>query len=255
MATWNRGLRTQGVLRGLLLLNAVAVLLWSTSVLPSFWRAAPLRDVVARIMADDKFKPGALSKILLVMKSSPVPVISQPEFRQADALITLRATEETVRRGDREQADGEVQTAESKVRTSLSSNPTDSFLWLMLYSVTTMRHGFDGETAEFLSKSYATGPLEGWIAVRRNSVGLAAFPLLDRRLQDAVVSEYAELVDNSFIGEAEAILIGPGWPQRDRLLYSLLDVDSRPKVALSKALSRDGIKVSIPGLDMPERPW
>ncbi|RZN05364.1 hypothetical protein CWO91_30280 [Bradyrhizobium genosp. SA-3] len=251
----NRHLVQQASLRALSLVFGLLGALWSVAALPSFWLTASAREVSARIIADDRFKPGVLPSLLTRMTAAPRPSIAQPEFAQFEALLTLRTAEEAAQRKSLGEADREIEGAENKLRAALFVIPTDSFLWLMLYSVTNARTGFDQRNLGYLGQSYASGPNEGWIALRRNRVALAAFVLLGDVTQNLVVSEFAELVDSDFTESAALNLMGAGWAQRDRLLTALRDVDVASKQLLYNRLSAEGIKLNIPGVAYDERPW
>jgi hypothetical protein len=236
-----------------MLLLGLAGIFWSSAALPSFRRTAPAREVSARIIVDDRFKPGVLAEMLVRLESAPQEVIVQPEFSYAKALITLRTAEEAMQRKSPEEADREVNAAEDRLRATLATNPTDSFLWLMLYSLATTRRGFDTGNFSYLEQSYARGSNEGWVALRRNSVVLAIFPLLSGAMQRSAISEFAALVDCGFIDDAAASLTRAGSALQERLLKSLERVDIGPREALARKLSSDGVKVSVPGVELEER--
>ena len=184
----------------------------------------------------------------------PLPIL-QPEFAQARALVKLRTAEEAIRRKNPEDADRDVAESEKDVRLSLSVSPSDSFLWMMLYGVETMRKGFDRNSINMLEQSYTAAPLEGWIAVRRNRVSLAVFPFLSEAMQKLVLSEFAGMVSSDFIEDAAFNLINVGWPHRDRLLAGLEQVDLVERKALAKRLAREALNVTVPGAEIEERPW
>ncbi|MDE5445727.1 hypothetical protein GWG65_30825 [Bradyrhizobium sp. CSA207] len=256
MGMWNSDrVARRLLLRWFLLLCGGLGALWSSSAIPSFWLMNPAREISAHIAADDRFKTGAITEMLMRLRAVERPALLQPEFSRAEALMTLRAVEETMQRNSLEQIDHGMENAENKIKAALFANPTDSFLWLMLYSVKTTRTGFDLRNISFLEHSYAMGPNEAWVALRRNPLALAVFAILPGPVQDAVISEFANTVDSDFIAEAELTLTGVGWPHRERLLGSLAGVDLAPKQALRKRLSNAGIKVSIPGIEIDERPW
>ncbi|MCK1294836.1 hypothetical protein [Bradyrhizobium sp. 30] len=169
--------------------------------------------------------------------------------------MSLGIAEELMQRDRSETYDVGMETAETKIRTSLSSNPTDSFLWLMIYSVKIARGGFDPKEVAFLEQSYHAGALEGWVSLRRNGLALSIFPLLTVSIQDTVVAEFAAIVDSGFLDEATAILTSVGWEQRDRLLGGLQQVDIGARERLAKRLRRQGFKVGVPGVEMSDRPW
>ncbi|MCK1546324.1 hypothetical protein IVB12_31395 [Bradyrhizobium sp. 179] len=206
-------------------------------------------------MADQRFKPGALSKALLWMEREPSRAAAQASFIRAEALVGLGVAEGAVGRESPEEADRELAAAEKWVRASLELNPADSFLWLMLYSVQTAREGFATENIRYIDQSYSSGPHEGWIALRRNRVVLSIFPMLSVSAEERVVSEFAAMVDSDLIEDAVMNLTGVGWPQRQRLLAALDKTDVQSRKSLQKRLLIDGVKVAIPGIEYDERPW
>lgn len=216
---------------------------------------ASAREVTARIVLDERFKPGALEQILAQLDEVSIFEIKRSDVVRARALVSLRVEEEAVLSSDAGDIDAKLEVAEKRMRDGLALNPTDSFLWLMLYSITSLREGFSVGRLSLLDQSYQTGPLEGWIVLRRNKLGLGAFSMLDDLRRMKVVSEFAELVDSNFIEVAEVNLTGVGWLQRERLLAGLADVNIISREALSRKLKRDGVTVHVPGVEVDERWW
>ncbi|UWU91391.1 hypothetical protein [Bradyrhizobium sp. CB1015] len=242
-------------MRALLLFCGLLGIVWAKCSIPIFVLISPARDVVTRIIADERFKPGVLADALVLIKASPRSSMMRSEFFQAEALLTLRVAEQAMQRRKEEKGDNEVEAAEGSLKMALAANPSSSFLWLMLYSVETVQNGFDPTNISYLDRSYNFGPLEGWIAVRRNRLALAIFPMLSEVQQDAVVSEFAQLVDANFADDAAMNLISVGWAYRERLLSILGKVDISSRQALSKRLAVNGVKLAIPGIEVDERPW
>ncbi|RXG99152.1 hypothetical protein EAS62_03545 [Bradyrhizobium zhanjiangense] len=222
--------------------------------MPSFRLTGPARNVSARIIADERFKPGVLPEMLSQMEAAPPPGIVQPEYYQAQALMGL-STGEMAAQSNSWEFDREISRAESRLRAALSVTPSDAFLWLMLYSVELARNGFDPAYVSLIEKSYFAGPHEGWIALRRNRLALAVFALLSDVTQKAVVSEFSEMVDSDFIDAAAIILTTIGWEHRLSLLAGLEQADISSRESLARRLSRDGFKVTIPGVDRDDRLW
>ncbi|MCK1663450.1 hypothetical protein [Bradyrhizobium sp. 151] len=228
---------------------------WSTTALPIFRSSAPGRELTDQIVEDRRFKPGVIAQVLERMESEPKRIVPQGAFARALALINVRTAEEAAQRKSAGEVDREAARAEDKVRASLTINPADSFLWLILYSLDTGHNGFDGKQTSYLDQSYKTGPREGWIALRRNRIALALFSLLGEPGQEEVVAEFAGLVESEFIDDAALNLLGVGWAHRERLVSSLQRADVTGREALAKRLSQEGIKVAIPGIQNDERPW
>ncbi|MGY4330314.1 hypothetical protein ACVWWG_004731 [Bradyrhizobium sp. LB7.2] len=250
-----RSRRLEGWTRVPLLLLGLAGLLWSAAALPPFWRMMPASAAAFRIIADDRFQPGTLAKVLAAIESQPAAAFEQPEFVRAKALVQLRFSEEAIARKSSEEADGKFAIAENSVKSALAVTPGDSFLWLMLYSVETQRIGFDTKNIKYLEQSYISGPLEGWVALRRNRLAVAIFPALREGTQEKVISEFAGLVDSGFFDEAKRILTSVGWTNRDRLVAGLKKLDILPREALAKKLAADGTGIRVPGVELDERPW
>lgn len=242
------------LMRATVLLLGFACAGWSVTVLPIFGLAERLRDVSDRIISDQQFKPGRLNDVLARIEARPEIRPPLPAVTRAEALVRLRAADDTMRQSA-EASDSAVAVTETSLKRAIALNPQDSFLWLMLYSLQNTRNGFDLVNLGLVEQSYASGPLEGWIALRRNRLALAVFPSLDRAAQTQVVNEFAEIVDADFQSDAEVNLIGIGWPYRDRLLAGLERVDIASRQMFARMLVHDGYDVQVPGVKPKERPW
>jgi hypothetical protein len=85
---------------------------------------------------------------------------------------------------------------------------------------------------------------------------LSIFERLPPDLADAVVHEFAGMVNSQFDEQAIAILTGPGWPIHDRLLAGLKDIALNRRQELAKELYSAGYDVAVPGIAAPAaRPW
>lgn len=239
--------------RGALLALAFACLIWCSLAFPSFSVTAPAREASKKIVADARFKPGVLDDVLIRLRAAPQSFLLQPEVSEAKALIQLRTAEERMQRGG--ELDRDTASAEQELYSALSMAPTDSFLWMLLYSLKTTRDGFGPENIRYLDRSYLSGPNEGWVSLRRNRLALSIFPMMNEVQQNQVIAEFARIVDSDFIDDAEQNLTTGGWAYRDRLLASLREVDISSRQTLAKRLLNDGFKVVIPGVETGERPW
>lgn len=250
----NDGLVSTWLIRAGALLIAGAAAWWSLAVLPVFACVNAPKQISERLLYDDHFKA---SSLLGVSADLDLPIEFgwvSPEWQRARAIISLYDREEILRAGGSD-FDKKLLIAYDAAEASLRLNPNDAFLWMMLFSLENDRRGFDVQNLRFLKASYYFGPFEGWISLRRNKVSLATFHNLDVDTQDIVVSEFAAILDANLIAAAEDNLVGVGWPYREKLIAGLEHVDAAPKQALAKMLSRDGIKIGLPGLAKYDRPW
>ncbi|MBR0737657.1 hypothetical protein JQ581_12035 [Bradyrhizobium liaoningense] len=256
MALRINGFSTRQALVGslMLLLGSVGIF-WSSIALPLSWHIAPAREISARIIGDDRFKPEALAEMQTRMAFISQPIVLPPELTYAKALLAVCIAEEATQRYNLDKADLEVDAAEVLLRAALTINPKNSLLWLMLYSVATMHRGFDLSYLSYLEQSYALGANEGWVALRRNSLALASFPLLNSATQQSANSEFAAILNSGFVDVAAINLMRVGPVARDGLLKGLDRVDITPREALARKLLRDGVSVSVPGVKLDERLW
>lgn len=239
---------------GLLLLS-VAALIWSILMVPSFWASAPAKDISAQILAGDRFKLERTSDMLAVMQASCKSMLERSDLARAGALTWMRIAEEGLGRRDSDELGRNLEVAEDQLRCALTLNPVDSILWLKLYSLEISRNGFHEKTVRFLTQSYVTGPREGWIALQRNGTALAGFSAMNVALPDEVISEFSAMVDSHLDEAAANNLTGIGWEQRERLLAGLSSADPAARETFAKRLARDGVRITVPGVELNERFW
>ncbi|MCK1722056.1 hypothetical protein [Bradyrhizobium sp. 141] len=242
-------------LRTALLIFGFAGISWSATAFPILQSAAHAREVAARIMAEERFKNGVAARLLERMQRERARTVLAPEITRARGLVGLLAAQEATRQMSPAEADRSMHDAETDLELSLTISPVDAFLWLMLYSVSAARNGIDEKCVSYLEQSYSTGPREGWIALRRNRLALAALQMLSEPMQESATSEFVGMVDSYFIAEAAANLRSTGWPHRERLLAKLGQIDVTSREMFAKWLARDGVKVAVPGVKLDERPW
>jgi hypothetical protein len=181
----------------------------------------------------------------------------RPEAMHSAAIIRLRLAEEAITNAERDAIDTRLGALQNSIVKSLACAPSDPFLWAILTWLDQTRQGFRPQQLMYLRLSYRLGPYEGWIADRRNRLALSMFWRLPPDLAEAVVREFATMVNSQFYEVAIAILTGPGWPLHDQLLAGLKDSDPRQREEFAKALYSAGYDVSVPGIgpSHDRRPW
>lgn len=245
-----------GTVRLCLLGIGVLSLCWSVQFAPAFWKFAPLEGLASQIIRGENLSDALIEEHIPVMDALERSNACWPNAMHNAAIIRGRLVQIAIDNSDPKQSAAAQAALENMTRKSLACAPPDSFLWFAFFWVENLRHGFRDESIRFLEKSYELGPNEGWIALKRNSYALLFYSFLSPKLQQAVVEEFAGLVNSAFVDQAASNLAGPGWPIHDRLIASLTGVRKSYKIWLATKLRRAGIEVNVPGVDLGElRPW
>jgi hypothetical protein len=230
---------------------------WAATVAPAFWKQSKLDQIADRMIRGAVFNIETLrglvpDAIAIEQRASPTP-----RGLRSAAVARLGLAEEALEAGDRDHIDSDLAALDLAVARSLSQSPADAFLWLAAFWSRNLQGRFDSDSLALLRMSYALGPREGWIAVKRNRFALALYPQLSPVLQEAVLQEFAALVASGIYEEAARILTGPGWSLRERLLERLASVDYRDRQRFANVLAEGGYDdVAVPGVEaVPQRPW
>ncbi|WP_128958557.1 hypothetical protein [Bradyrhizobium guangzhouense] len=250
-------LRAAGIGAKLLVaLLGFTAIVWYSNVLGPIRLAAAVTGISDRILENERFKSEVLLSTLSRADSAAESDRKISSVSRARTVVLLSLAEDALKLssagGD---IDNSLEAPENALRLSLELNPSDSFLWLMMYSLKNLREGFDPRHIPFLDRSYTTGPLEGWVALRRNRLALLVFPALSDQTRELVIAEFAGLVSAKFIEEAASNLTTVGWPYRNEVLPALHDVDIAQREALAYRVGREGLKAPIPGVSFDDRPW
>jgi hypothetical protein len=152
---------------------------------------------------------------------------------------------------DREHAGDNLKSLDEAIRRSLSCEPADPFLWVVLYWVESTQNGFKHEYLNYLRMSYQLGPNEAWIALKRNIVAFSDFERLPADLAKDAIDEFTALIKNELYQEAVDIFSGPAWRIRDAILPQLAGLPRRNREAFARAVYDRGLVVTIPGVDLP----
>lgn len=248
------GQRNRLSARAIICLVGLASMIWGVYAVASLWWPTSLDRTAAQIIQGNTFQGDAIAA--LASSLDDLTIESYPRALRSAAIIRLRALEKSMAEGGSPELDEEQRKLDASIRRSLALTPADPFLWVVLFWLENARNGFSQSHLRFLQASYALGPNEGWVAVRRNRLALAIFPQLPPGLRPKVIREFAGLVQSGFIAQAANLLVGPGWPVRQRLLVGLRDVPQIPRERLAKAVRELGYDVSVPGVKPPApRPW
>jgi hypothetical protein len=231
-------------------------LAWGAWTLPIFWRSAPLAQTAASVINHIPYQTEKLQALLPAIDGFEQEAGCEPHALHDSAVIRLRLMEDAYRPEQTAELDGRLNAVDKAIQRSLGCAPADPFLWLVLYSVKSAKGGFRSEYLNYISMSYRLGPREGWIAVQRNRLVMAIFPLLPADIAEMALSEFADLVQNRLYDGAVDTLLGPGWAIRGRLIERLGGVDERERSEFSRRIYERGVNLPVPGVGAPgQRPW
>jgi hypothetical protein len=228
---------------------------WGAVTFPIFWRDARLDQTANSILGGERYKPELLQSLL----ADAIPAQrawSRPEALRSVAIIQLQLVEWARTAKSARPSDPMGDQLGVSIRRSLSAAPADSFLWLALFSTTTMKDERRKEEFAYLRMSYLVGPHEGWVAALRNYIALAHFTELPQDVAEAAVTEFKDLVASGYYVPAVKILVGPGWPIRDMLLRRLEDAPEAARHGVARVADQLGYEIAVPGVERADpRPW
>jgi hypothetical protein len=227
----------------------VCSIAWVIAVIPVYRAEAGLADAARAILAEEGYRPAQLTALERRLDATP-PGQLRSKARDDAAVVRLRLLEIKLATVKRRIVASDVAEFESIVVDALAGSPTNSYLWLIEHWLRTF-HDDGGQPAlAALRASYASGPNEGWIAVRRNQLALRVFASLPDDLSDAVLKEFGRVVRSGFYLDASNILAGSQGPVRDRLLIQLTGVPEADRIRLARVLASKNLDgVMVPGVD------
>jgi hypothetical protein len=227
---------------------------WAIAVFPVFWSENVIVDVARAVIAGEAFKPDVLAAVEARTETNSGSKLRSSVLGRA-AVIRLRQAEDAIRAGDPELINQRLESLALILDETFRNAPNDPFLWLVWFWLDTTRNGLRPDKLRFLRMSYELGPYEGWIAVKRNPVALAAFPALPNELAERAISEFVGLVRWGLVPEASAIAAGPGRPLRSILFPRLKDLSYEQRRAFAGAIyGRELDDVPVPGIAPPPPP-
>jgi hypothetical protein len=224
---------------------------WAVIVFPVFWSESVIVDVARAVIAGEVFKPDVLAVVEARTETNGGSSLRSSTLGKA-AVIRLRQAEDAIRAGDPDLIDQRLESLARIVHGTFQNAPDDPFLWLIGFWLDTTRNGLGPDNLRFLRMSYDLGPYEGWIAVKRNRIALAAFPALPNDLAERAISEFVGLVRWGLVSEAAAIAAGPALPLRSVLFPRLKDLDYEQRRVFAGAIyGRELDDVPVPGIAPP----
>jgi hypothetical protein len=237
-----------------------AAVAWGAVTLPTFWRQAPIERIGQQVIEGDTFVgedlDQGLAKVLPAVEAIERADRCVAPARHAAAIIRVRMAEDAFAAAEPEMLDTSLASLQRSIRGSLACSPADPFLWFILFWVENSVQGFSPDHFRYLRMSYALGPNEGWIALKRSPFAVALYDQLPPDLAEKAGSEFVRLIQSGFIREAAVILTTSGWRNRSALLARLQELPTRYRGVFAGAVYDLGYDIEVPGVKRPEpRPW
>jgi hypothetical protein len=239
------------IARLILAIVGVVAMAWVIAVFPVFWSENVIIDTARAVIAGDVFKTEILAAVEAQTETDSGPMLRSSVLTKA-AAIRLRQAEDAIRAGDREMIDQKLESLARIVDETFLNAPSDPFLWLVRFWLDSTRNGLRPENLRSLRMSYDLGPYEGWIAVKRNRIALAAYSALPSDLTERAISEFVGLVRWGLASDAGAIAAGPGLQLRGVLFPRLKDLNYEQRRAFANVIyGRELDDVPVPGIAPP----
>jgi hypothetical protein len=235
------------LIRTFIALFGISSIVWAASLWPAYRTGDPLENSAQLVLLGQRFTPNQLNSLRLRIAATVGRL--RPLSWDSIAVIYLRLVENDLTTGNQEAYLADVRELRMALSTALSSNPNNSFLWLIEYwlqesSVRAAEHGLKA-----LYMSYLLGPNEAWIAVNRNPLTLSAFSSLPSELAERAISEFVGLVRSGLYWDASNILAGSGWAIHEKLLNRLVQINEADRREFAKVLRGKNLDaVQVPGV-------
>lgn len=238
------------IVRAAVLLVAAACVAWAVLVGPPAAGARATGELGKQVAAGNNFRPEVLQAVL----DSPPQRLAGTDCYVADLrgrmLIATRMAELALNDGDMQLLPRRLGMARDLARRLLACEPYDSQAWLALYWSSGHLDGFGGRVFDFLAMSYRTGPLEGWIAFRRNPQAASVLGELSDTTRMQVINEWQHLVLVwQFVPAASALQRATG-PYREQLLNERQRIPEAAWIGFARFLERIDSPLALP--DVPD---
>jgi hypothetical protein len=205
------------------------------------------------MLSGEIFDATHLRALIDKFDADPSRVLEKPGL-DGVVLIRISLLQQQLKSATHEVSISDYDKLQLSVRAALAQSPTDALMWLSAFWLKRLRGDPAVDDLKLLRMSYRSGPNEGWIAIRRSPLSLAAFQSLPHDLQQESLQEFVGLVRSGYYADAADILAGPGWPVRDQLLGGLIKLEEATRRGFANTLeAKDVDDVVVPGLEQRRR--
>jgi hypothetical protein len=229
---------------------------WAAFVLPLFWQQATLSRVASELLQGHSFKIQWVLREAQEAEAAQQSSFCDPTILHDAVVLHLAILDDAMSASNKTLVNSAYSPLYDSTRRALSCAPADPFAWLTLFWLDFSKYGFERDNATYLRLSYALGPNEGWIALRRSRLAIALFPRLPADLADDAIDEFIRLVDTGTLYSETAGIFASATPAvQSRLLERIKSAKAVPRQIFARTLYDEGFDVKILGIDGPAQPW
>ncbi len=201
------------VVRALIAILAATGMIWSGYSFGSGALTDSFRGIEARLL---QFESYSLKTATRTLDSEIAGELSACEThaQRALTLLELPVAEAALRSGATRDYDDRLRSIERRTRGALGCAPRQAFEWLVLFGIETAHGVLEPQTFALLANSYAYGPLDAWVGIRRMAVAIPLLLSLPDPLKARVLREFQDLVRGRFVEYPAAAYSGAPAPIR-----------------------------------------
>ena len=195
------------------------------------------RDIESHLLRFETFSPATAAATLdgvAVQRLSGCDTHAQ----RALLLLEIPLAYASLQSGAVQEFDQRSRSLDARARQTLSCNPRDSFVWLVLFGLSTGRGLVDENSFDLLRMSYETSPYEAWVAARRVTVAVPLILSAPAPLRERILAEFQYLVQKRFTEMPVRAYLNAPPAVRTLLQASVDQLGAKEKEAFAAALKR-----------------
>jgi hypothetical protein len=195
------------------------------------------RDIETHLLRFETFSPATAAATLDGVAAQRLSGCDT-HAQRALLLLEIPLAYASLQSGAVQEFDRRSRSLDARARQTLSCNPRDSFVWLVLFGLSTGRGLVDENSFDLLRMSYETSPYEAWVAARRVTVAVPLILSAPERLRERILAEFQYLVRMRFTEMPVRVYLNAPPAVRTLLQARIDQLGAEEKEAFAAALKR-----------------
>ena len=222
---------------GLILMVSCAALAWGGLNAKSGAASDVFRDIETHLLRFETFSPATAAATL---EGTAAQRLDGCDAHAQRALLMLEIplAYAALQSGAVQEFDRRSRSLEARARQTLSCNPRESFVWLVLFGLHTGRGQVDDNAFDLLRMSYETSPYEAWIATRRLTAAVPVMLSAPEPLRERILAEFQHLVRKRFVEMPVRVYLSAPPAVRSLLQGAVDQLSAKEKEAFAAALKK-----------------